>query len=69
VRLSAGLSFASLAEMIISVHCMGHTLEETAKLLHDLESNTPSSTEWGTEAQTQPTPVNGEPYYPEQAHY
>jgi hypothetical protein len=69
VRLSAGLSFASLAEMIISVRCMGHTLEETAKLLQELESNTPSSSEWGTAVESNSAPVNGEPYYPEGAQY
>jgi SpoVK/Ycf46/Vps4 family AAA+-type ATPase len=69
VRLSAALSFASLSEMIISVQCMGHTLEETAKLLQELESNTPSSSEWGTAVEANPAPVNGEPYYQEETQY
>jgi hypothetical protein len=70
VRLSAGLSFASLAEMIISVCCMGHPLAETARLLQELESNTPSSAEWGTQVNPNvPVPVNGEQDLPEDAEY
>ncbi len=62
VRLSEGLSFASLAEMIISVCCLGHELHDTAKLLQELESNSPSSAEWGTAVNAEAAAVNGEAF-------
>jgi AAA+ superfamily predicted ATPase len=46
VRLTDGLPFAALAELVISVCCLGNGLEETAALLHDLDRNTPSSSEF-----------------------
>jgi len=47
VELSNGLPFASLTELVISVECLGHDLEEAAKSLHELDRHTPSSDEFG----------------------
>jgi hypothetical protein len=46
VQLSEGLSFASLAELVISVKCLGHDLPEAVSLLKDLEKRSPSSGEF-----------------------
>ncbi len=46
VRLTAGLPFAALAEMIISVYCLGNDLEETAELLRGLDAHNPTSEEY-----------------------
>ncbi len=46
VELSDGLPFAALAEMVISVCCLGNDLEETAKLLKSLDTHNPSSGEF-----------------------
>lgn len=46
VELSTGLSFASLAELVISVRCLENDLEESVNLLRRLESHTPSSDEF-----------------------
>ncbi len=46
VDLTDGLSFAALAELVISVACLGNTLEETVKLLRVLEEQHPSSKEF-----------------------
>ncbi|MBV9919731.1 MAG: ATP-binding protein [Pseudonocardia sp.] len=46
VELSAGLPFAALAEMVISVCCMGNDLEETAALLRSIDGHNPSSSEF-----------------------
>jgi hypothetical protein len=46
VRLTDGLSFAALAELIISVHCLGNDLDETVALLKSLDADTPSSAEY-----------------------
>jgi SpoVK/Ycf46/Vps4 family AAA+-type ATPase len=43
VDLTDGLSFAALAELVISVACLGNTLEDTVKLLRLLEEQHPSS--------------------------
>jgi hypothetical protein len=43
VMLTEGLSFAALAELVISVKCMDNDLVETATLLRELEGNKPSS--------------------------
>ena len=45
-RLSKGLSFASLADMVISVKCRNHDLEDTVALLRKIESGNPSSQEF-----------------------
>ncbi len=47
VELSDGLPFAALAEMIISVCCLGNDLEKSALLLKELDSHNPSSSEFG----------------------
>jgi hypothetical protein len=46
VELTDGLSFAALAEVVISVCCLGNDLEETVALLKELDGHTPSSTEF-----------------------
>lgn len=46
VDLTEGLSFAALAELVISVVCLGNKLEDTIQLLRQLEENTPSSKEF-----------------------
>ncbi len=47
VALTDGLPFAALAEMVISVCCLGNDLEESAKLLKSLDAHNPSSLEFG----------------------
>jgi hypothetical protein len=47
VELSSGLPFAALAELVISVECLGHDLEAAAATLHELDRHTPSSDEFG----------------------
>jgi hypothetical protein len=46
VGLTEGLSFAALAELVISVKCLGNDLEETVALLKGLDTETPSSSEY-----------------------
>ncbi len=46
VELTDGLPFAALAEMVISVRCLGNDLEESAKLLRSLDEHNPSSLEF-----------------------
>ena len=41
--LSEGLAFAALAELVISVQCLGNDLEQTAALLKNLDSDQPTS--------------------------
>jgi hypothetical protein len=48
VLLTDGLPFAALAELVISVKCLGNDLEETVALLRTLDSHSPSSSEFGT---------------------
>ena len=47
VRLTDGLSFAALAELVISVACLGNGLEETVNLLRMLDDHRPDSKEFG----------------------
>jgi hypothetical protein len=47
VELSNGLPFAALAELVISVECLGHDLGSAAATLHELDRHTPSSEEFG----------------------
>ena len=47
MKLTEGLPFAALAELVISVMCLGHDLEESAALLHSLDTHHPSSSEFG----------------------
>ena len=49
VKLSTGLSFAALAELIISVCCLDKDLAETAAVLKDLEARQPSSDDYDSE--------------------
>jgi SpoVK/Ycf46/Vps4 family AAA+-type ATPase len=43
VTMTEGLSFAALAELVISVACLGNSLEETVNLLRQLDDQHPSS--------------------------
>lgn len=42
-----GLSFAALTEAVISVTCLGNTLDDTIKILRELEDGSPSSNDFG----------------------
>src|SRR5262245_45410140 len=53
VELTEGLAFAALAELIISVCCLNNDLQETVQLLRDLDSHTPSSSEFGDGSQAE----------------
>ena len=62
VELSDGLPFAALAELIISVCCLGNDLEKSAALLRELDTHNPTSQEGedgddGTETD-EPLPVS-----------
>jgi hypothetical protein len=46
VQLSDGLPFAALAEMVISVVCLGNDLDRTVETLRQLDSHQPSSSEF-----------------------
>ncbi|MCI0462393.1 MAG: AAA family ATPase [Gemmataceae bacterium] len=64
VRLSEGLSFAALAELVISVRCLGNGLEETVALLRDLDGGAPSSNEYLLPSAPQtllPVPAGAQP--------
>jgi hypothetical protein len=63
VALSDGLPFAALAELVISVRCLGNDLEESAKLLKSLDAHNPSSMEFGNgnqDGNENPTPAPNE---------
>lgn len=47
LELSDSLPFAALTELIISVECLGHTLEAAAETLRELDRHTPSSDQFG----------------------
>jgi hypothetical protein len=59
VDLTDGLPFAALAEMVISVCCLGNDLEESAKLLKTLDAHTPSSLEFANSGATGTTTAAG----------
>ncbi len=46
VELTDGLQFAALAELVISVLCLDHDLEEAVALLRKLDTHNPSSAEF-----------------------
>lgn len=46
VELTDGLPFAALAEVVISVCCLGNSLEEATALLKSLDAHNPSSLEF-----------------------
>src|SRR5437764_11862512 len=46
VDLTDGLSFAALAELVISVACLGNQLEDTVTLLRGLDDHQPHSKEF-----------------------
>ncbi len=62
VELTSGLPFAALAEMVISVRCLGNGLEESAKLLKSLDAQSPSSLDFADEgvSETASTEANGD---------
>lgn len=45
---TSGLSFAAISEAVISVVCLGNSLDETVKILRGLEQGSPSSEDFGT---------------------
>jgi hypothetical protein len=53
VRLSEGLPFAALAELVISVQCLGNDLEEMVGLLRRLDGHQPSSSEFQNNGHTE----------------
>lgn len=46
VQVTDGLSFAALAELVISVACLGNSLEETVNVLRTLDDQHPDSKEF-----------------------
>jgi AAA+ superfamily predicted ATPase len=46
VAVTEGLSFAALAELVISVACLGNSLEDTVRVLRSLDDQHPSSREF-----------------------
>ena len=48
VKKTKGLSFAGVAECLISVLCLGNKLEDTVKILKDIESKHPKSSDFGS---------------------
>jgi SpoVK/Ycf46/Vps4 family AAA+-type ATPase len=50
VAASEGLSFAALAELVISVYCLENDLEETVRRLRKQDQNTATSEEYAGEA-------------------
>jgi AAA+ superfamily predicted ATPase len=46
VDLTEGLSFAALAELVISVACLGNTVEDTVRLLRTIDDQHPTSREF-----------------------
>jgi AAA+ superfamily predicted ATPase len=46
LAITEGLSFAALAELVISVACLGNGLEDTVKVLRTLDDQHPSSREF-----------------------
>jgi hypothetical protein len=59
VELTEGLPFAALAELVISVKCLGNDLEESAALLRTLDKHSPSSSEFGNGEQENGKAGNG----------
>lgn len=47
IKKTKGLSFAALTETLISVLCLGNKLDETVKVLKDIESKTPKLSDFG----------------------
>lgn len=46
VKMTEGLSFAGLAELIISVYCLGHELEQSVAVLKELDCHEPNSEDY-----------------------
>jgi SpoVK/Ycf46/Vps4 family AAA+-type ATPase len=59
VAVSEGLPFAALAELLISVECLGYDLQEAAETLKRLDSNSPDSDFFQDETQQEPASRNG----------
>lgn len=49
VEASEGMTFAALAELVISVYCLGHSLDETVRRLQKQDQRTASSEEYACE--------------------
>ncbi len=49
IAASEGMSFAALAEMIISIYCLEHNLDETVERLREQDRRTASSEEYASE--------------------
>ena len=47
LKKTKGLTFAALTEALISVLCLGNKLEETIKILRDIEGKTPKLADFG----------------------
>ncbi len=52
VKLTAGMTFAAMAELVISVNCFGDDLDESVQRLRRLDKNPPSSEEFAEEGFT-----------------
>jgi SpoVK/Ycf46/Vps4 family AAA+-type ATPase len=63
VKLSAGLPFAALTELVISVECLGHELEAAAATLRELDRHTPSSNQFGGQGEPLPETASPDPDY------
>jgi hypothetical protein len=50
VQLTEGLPFAALAELVISVCCLGNSVDETLAQLRGMDAGLPSSREYSAEA-------------------
>lgn len=62
---SAGLPFAALTELVISVECLGHDLDDAAEVLHELDRHMPSSNTFGgVNGEAMPEHDEPAPMYP-----
>jgi hypothetical protein len=71
VELTDGLPFAALAELVISVQCLGNHLEETIALLKKLDAQSPSSLEFsdGPPPDSEPASEQADSIYEKECHY
>jgi hypothetical protein len=60
VEVSAGLPFAALAELLISVQCLGNDLHEAAHTLKQLDGNSPDSDFFQDETPQEAASRNGD---------
>src|SRR5207302_5148578 len=57
VEQSEGLPFAALAELVISVKCLGNELEDAVELLRKLDRHAPNSGEFAPEPPEEEEPT------------